>query len=48
VAAKTAVGRPEASMLDIATTSSMTNSMNVLAPSSMPNGSIRINVQARP
>ena len=45
VAAKTAIGRPDASMLDMATTSSI---QQMLAPLSMPTGSIRIKVQARP
>ena len=48
VAAKTAVGRLEASMLDTATTSSITNSMKVLELSSMPIGWIRLNIQANP
>ena len=48
VSAKTAIGRLDASMLDIATTSSMTNSMNVEACSSMPIGLIRMKVHAMP
>jgi hypothetical protein len=38
VAANTAIGRLDASMLATATTSSMTNSMNVPDPSSTPTG----------
>ena len=38
VSASTATGRLDASMLETATTSSITNSMNVLACSSAPIG----------
>ena len=48
VAANTAIGRLEASMLDTATTSSMTNSMKVPEVSSTPTGRIRMNIQASP
>ena len=48
VAANTAIGRLDASMLDTATTSSITNSMKVPVPSSTPIGSIRLNIQASP
>ncbi len=48
VAANTAIGTLDASMLDTATTSSMTNSMNVLDPSSTPTGWMRMNIQASP
>ena len=48
VAANTAIGRLEASMLETATTSSMTNSMKVPELSSEPTGWIRMNIQASP
>ncbi len=48
VSANTAIGRLDASMLEIATTSSMTNSMNVPACSSTPIGLIRMKVHAMP
>ncbi len=48
VSANTAIGRLDASMLEIATTSSMTNSMKVAAWSSMPTGLIRMKVHAMP
>ena len=50
VAANTAIGRLEASMLETATTSSITNSMKVLEPWSWlwPSGWMRLNIQARP
>ena len=48
VSANTATGRLDASMLEIATTSSMTNSMKVDACSSRPTGLIRMKVQAMP
>ena len=48
VAANTAIGRLDASMLDTATTSSMTNSMKVLEPSSWPTGCTRLYIQASP
>ena len=48
VSASTAIGRLDASMLDIATTSSMTNSMKVPDCSSTPSGWIRMKVQATP
>ncbi len=48
VAAKTAIGTLNASMLDTATTSSITNSMNVPVPSTTPIGCTRLNIQARP
>ena len=48
VSANTAIGRLDASMLEIATTSSMTNSMNVPACSSTPIGLIRMKVHATP
>ena len=48
VAANTAIGRLDASMLDTATTSSITNSMKVLEPSSWPNRWMRLYIQARP
>ena len=48
VAANTANGRLDASMLETATTSSMTNSMNVLEPWSVPIGWIRLYIHASP
>ena len=48
VAANTAIGTLEASMLDTATTSSITNSMKVPELSSTPTGWIRLNIQASP
>ncbi len=48
VEANTAIGTLEASMLDTATTSSMTNSMKVLDCSSFPTGWMRMNIQASP
>ena len=48
VSASTAIGRLDASMLEIATTSSMTNSMNVPVCSSAPIGWIRMKVHAMP
>ena len=48
VSANTATGRLDASMLDIATTSSMTNSMNVPDCSSTPIGWMRMKVHATP
>ena len=48
VSANTAIGRLDASMLDIATTRSMTNSMNMPACSSTPIGLIRMKVHAMP
>ena len=48
VAANTAIGRLDASMLDTATTSSITNSMNVPELSSEPIGWIKTNIQASP
>ncbi len=48
VAANTAIGTLEASMLDTATTSSITNSMKVPESSSTPTGWIRMNIQASP
>src|SRR5262245_24840271 len=44
----TAIGTLDASMLDTATTSSMTNSMNVPEASWTPTGWTRMNIQARP
>ena len=48
VSASTAIGRLEASMLEIATTSSMTNSMNMPDCSSTPSGWMRMKVHAMP
>ena len=48
VAANTAIGRLEASMLDTATTSSITNRLKVPALSSVPTGLIKMNIQASP
>ena len=48
VAANTAIGRLDASMLDTATTSNMTNNMKVPELSSTPTGWIRMNIQANP
>ena len=48
VSANTAIGRLDASMLEIATTSSMTNSMNVPDCSSTPSGWMRMKVHAMP
>ena len=48
VAANTAIGRLDASMLDIATTSSITNSMKVVVLSSPPTRCTRLSIQARP
>ena len=48
VAANTAMGRLEASMLDTATTSSMTKSMNVPELSSTPIGWMMMNIHATP
>ena len=48
VSASTATGRLDASMLDIATTRSMTNSMKVPVCSSTPSGWMRIKIHATP
>ena len=48
VSASTAIGTLDPSMLEIATTKSMTNSMNVPLCSSVPSGWIRIKVHATP
>ena len=48
VAANTAIGSEKASMLETATTSSITNSMKVPVFSDTPIGCTRLNIQARP
>ena len=48
MAAKTAVGKLDASMLDTATTISMTNNMKMLELSSAPTMRISMNIHANP